>query len=61
MTDDREEVFQCDYCGRYSPLNAAVIAWAEDWQTSEDRAVFTVSVVCSPSCAEKVNDVRVAR
>lgn len=56
-----EEVFQCDYCGRYAPLNHAVISWTEAWQSDEEKTVFTVSVVCSPSCAMKVNDVRVAR
>lgn len=58
---DREEVFQCQYCGHFAPLRDAIIAWAEDWQTDEDRIVFTMAIACGPSCANKVNDLRVAR
>jgi hypothetical protein len=61
VNPDIQEVFQCDYCGKYAPLPKAVMAWAEDWQTDDERIVFTVSVACSPYCAEKVNSVRVAR
>ncbi len=58
MTD---EVFQCDYCGRYAPLSNAIMAWTEDWRTDDEKTVFTVSITCSPSCAEKVNELRVVR
>jgi hypothetical protein len=62
MMDDPNHVFQCDYCGRKAPLSAAVLAWAqEDWLSVGDEIMFTVSVTCSPSCAEKVNDIRIAR
>ena len=58
---DTEEVFQCDYCGKFAPINQAIMAWAEDWQTDDERTVFTVSIACSPWCADQVNDLRVAR
>jgi hypothetical protein len=59
--DDRDEVFQCQYCGRFAPLRDALIAWAEDWQTDKDRLVFTMAVTCAPPCADKVNQLRVAQ
>ncbi|HEY6628414.1 MAG TPA: hypothetical protein VI193_05500 [Acidimicrobiia bacterium] len=57
------ELFQCDYCGRLRPLNDAVLAWAEDAdrETKDGDSVFTVEVTCGPSCAEKVNAIRVRR
>ncbi len=56
-----EEVFQCQYCGKYVPISSAIMAWSEDWQTDEERTVFTVSVACTPSCAELINSIRIAR
>lgn len=55
------EVFQCQYCGGFAPLSKAVIAWAEDWQSDENKTVFTMAVACTPSCAERMSDLRVAR
>lgn len=58
---DGETVFQCDYCGRLRPLRLATFAWADAWQTKDGEQVVTVAVACSPSCAEKVNTLRVVR
>ncbi len=55
------EVFQCDYCGRYWPLSQAIDAWAMSYETSDGDTVYTVAITCSLSCAQRVNEIRVAR
>lgn len=62
MDDERSEVFQCQYCGKFASLSEATMAWmVEEWRSNDDQAVFSVVVTCGVSCADKVNDVRVAR
>jgi hypothetical protein len=60
------EVFRCDYCGLYKPIGRANVAYAFDYDKRHncdangcsgdcnevDDFVFTVSITCSPHCAE---------
>jgi hypothetical protein len=62
MTDQ----FQCQYCGNLAPLSKAIMAWHEDiWkrdgEDNTDDLVFSMTICCSPSCADRVNELRVSR
>jgi len=51
---------ECTEC-QGEPYLLSDIYPQEDWLSVGDEIMFTVSVTCSPSCAEKVNDIRIAR
>jgi hypothetical protein len=63
------DVFRCDYCGLFRPMKRAELAYAFDYETRHNcdahqgcgndcrdaiDAVFTVSITCSPHCAEMI-------
>ena len=60
MTDQ----FQCQYCGKLAPLSSARMAWQEDnWKRASDEdPIFSMTITCSPSCAERVTSLsRISR
>ena len=57
-------LFQCDYCGRLSPMAEAILAWTIDEDRTgpePDDKVATVVITCNISCAELVNSLSVRR
>jgi hypothetical protein len=46
-------VFQCDYCGEYVPVSAAVEYFVPQRELDDDRTLVTTGVYCSPYCGER--------
>lgn len=56
---DRELVFQCQHCGRYSNLDEAILAWVVDYDRSTDdpnQLVVVPSAACGSSCQRRIRE-----
>jgi len=44
------DLFRCDYCGQYAPIDQGTTYWSPAYQTDDGDQVFTAAVYCSTPC-----------
>jgi len=53
MNDEPEYVYQCAYCGRFTPVEAAYLYYIPGEQLLDGRIRVVPGTYCSPHCGRQ--------